>query len=134
VRRRQLLANLVGVTGAEVLRAPDQASTAPAGSLNRSLVASAGTTARPVSAQAVQSSLAAARSLFQGCRYSDLARMLPEVIAAAHTSCDAAIGEQHEILAALLADAYSLASELRNRLHDDALACRLTCMCQFVLG
>jgi len=44
------------------------------------------------------------------------------VITAAHTSCDAATGEQHETLAALLADAYSLASELCNRLHDDALA------------
>ena len=122
MRRRQLLTGLVSVTGAAAPRAPDRASTAPAGSPNRLLVTSAGTTAQPVSVQAVRSSLAAARSLFQGCRYSDLARTLPDVITAAHTSCDAATGEQRETLAALLADSYSLASELCNKLHDYALA------------
>lgn len=64
MRRRQLLTGLVSVTGAEVLGAPNQGSTALAGSLNGLLATSADTTAQPVSAQAARSSLAAARSLF----------------------------------------------------------------------
>jgi hypothetical protein len=44
------------------------------------------------------------------------------LIATAQTSLDEATGHQHDQIAALLADAYSLASDLCSRLHDDALA------------
>ncbi|MGH3978672.1 MAG: helix-turn-helix domain-containing protein [Pseudonocardiaceae bacterium] len=104
VRRRRVLTGLVGVTGATLLGTTDQAAV------------------QPVSAQALRSSLAAARSLFQHCHYSDLATALPDLITAAQASRDVATGHQHEALSALLADAYSLASNLCTRLYDDALA------------
>ncbi len=104
VRRRQVLTGLVGVTGVTLLGTSDQAA------------------AQPVSAQALRSSLAAVRSLFQRCRYSDLAATLPDLITAAQASREVATGHQYEALSALLADAYSLASNLCTRLHDDALA------------
>lgn len=103
VRRRRMLTGLVGVTGAALLGTTDHA-------------------AQPVSAQALRSSLAVARSLFQHCRYSDLAATLPDLINVAKASRDAATGRQREALSALLADTYSLSSNLCTRLYDDALA------------
>jgi hypothetical protein len=47
---------------------------------------------------------------------------LPEAIATAQTSLHETTGQQHDQIAALLADAYSLASELCIKLRDDALA------------
>ncbi|MGH3908249.1 MAG: helix-turn-helix domain-containing protein [Pseudonocardiaceae bacterium] len=119
VRRRNVLSGLVAVTGGALLGVPGHAASAPPGPLLRS---PSTTTAQPVSAQALRSSLVAARSLFHGCRYSDLAVALPDLITTAQVSCDAATGDHHETVSTLLADSYSLAANLCTRLHDNALA------------
>lgn len=121
VRRRQLLTGLVGVTGATLLGIPSTASAARSTDLNQ-LVATPGTVAQPVGHRALRSSLTSARSLYESCRYAELSSALPEIIAAAQSSRDAADGTLQESLFAVLADAYSLASSLCTRLNDDALA------------
>lgn len=118
MRRRNVLAGLIAVTGGALLGVPGHAE----GALSGPQLTSPSITAQPVSAQALRSSLAAARSLFHGCRYSDLAGTLPDLISTAQVSCDAATGDHHETLSALLADSYSLAANLCTRLHDNALA------------
>lgn len=123
VRRRRVLTGLVGVTGATLLGAPDQAAARAGSSLQLPASSSvATTTMQPVSVQALRSTLAVMHSLFQNCRYAELAAALPDLITAVQVSRDAATDRQYEVLSALLADAYNLASELCTRLHDNALA------------
>jgi hypothetical protein len=122
VRRRQLLTGLVGVTGATLLGIPSTASTAPSPDLSQLVATSPRAVARPMSRQALRSSLASARSLFERCRYTDLASALPDLIATAQASRNAATGVHQEWLSSVLADAYSLASCLCTRLNDDGLA------------
>jgi transcriptional regulator with XRE-family HTH domain len=126
VRRRELLAGLVGVTGSAL-----------AGAAARPLGARAALTAQQlqplltggpsrgfpaVGVQVLRGRLAAAHATFCACRYGELAGIMPGVIATAQASLDEATGQQHDQISALLADAYSLASDLCTRLHDDALA------------
>jgi hypothetical protein len=126
VRRRDLLASLVGVTGAALTGAAarplgDRAALT-ARQLQPLIADGPGRMVPPVSVEILRSRLAVAHATFRACRYNELAGVLPVVIAAAQTSLDEAGGEQHEPIAALLADAYSPASDLCSRLHDDALA------------
>lgn len=122
VRRRQLLAGLVGVTGTAILGQPSRIAAA---SPNPTLAALATATNPPAGAPAtvaeLQRRLATARTTYQACRYHDLAVTLPDVIATAQASLADATGERHEKTAAVLADAFSLASDLCSRLHDDTL-------------
>jgi transcriptional regulator with XRE-family HTH domain len=118
VRRRQALAGLAAITSGVLLEGPGQAAGTRPGLLVMPLAGGTATVPVPV----LRSALAAARSLFEGCRYSDLASALPELITAVQVSRDAATDHHHEVLSALLADAYSLASNLCTRLNDDALA------------
>ena len=123
VRRRDLLAGLVGVTGAALAgvgaRPPDADITA----LAQALTADGPDRALPPAGAAdLRGRLASAHAMFHACRYHELAGAMPAVIAAAQASLAEAAGQQHEQTAALLAGAYSLASDLCSRLHDDALA------------
>lgn len=126
VRRRELLAGLVGVTGTAIIGVstrPTSTPTAPiAQHLQTFLASDPGGAVQPVGVQVLRDRLAAMRATFHACRYHDLAVTLPDVIATAHASLYETTGQQHDHIAALLADAYSLASDLCTRLHDDALA------------
>lgn len=126
VRRRELLAGLVGVTGAELLGVtarPTNTHTGPIAQHLQTLLAdNPGRVVQPVGVQVLRDRLAATRATFHACRYHELAVTLPDVIATAQASLHETTGEQHDHIAALLADAYSLTSNLCSRLHDDALA------------
>ncbi len=126
VRRRELLTGLVSVTGTALLGVTAQPYGAHAAQsarpLHLLLIDGPSRALPPAGLQVLRSRLAAARATFQACRYSELAGMLPDVIATAQTSLDEATGQQHDQVAALLSDAYSLASNLCSKLHDDALA------------
>jgi transcriptional regulator with XRE-family HTH domain len=89
----------------------------------RELLASVpGRAVQPVGAQVLRDRLAAMRATFDACRYHELAATVPDVITTAQASLRESTGQQHDQIAALLADAYSLVSDLCTRLHDDALA------------
>ena len=126
MRRRQLLAGLVGVTGTALLGTslwPSGAGATPqAGPLHALLADESGRTAVPVGVQVLRERLRSAHATFAACQYHELAVTLPEVITTAQASLGEATGGRHEQTSALLADAYSLASDLCSRLHDDALA------------
>ncbi|MGH8918091.1 MAG: hypothetical protein ACRD0H_07105, partial [Actinomycetes bacterium] len=70
MRRRRALSGLLGLTGATLLGIPDYA-----GAQDDSVLVSSAPTAAAVhlSVQELRATLAAARSLFQRCRYADLA-------------------------------------------------------------
>ncbi len=121
MRRRRALTGLVGVTGATLLGMPDHAGGRD-DSMLRLLSSAPAATAAHLSVQELRGALAAARSLFQRCRYADLAGTLPDLILTTQLSREEAVDHQYEELSALLADAYSLASELCTRLHDYPLA------------
>ncbi|MGH3771534.1 MAG: helix-turn-helix domain-containing protein [Pseudonocardiaceae bacterium] len=121
--RRQVLSGLVGVTGTALLGGsarPPGTHAAP--HLQTLLAGDPGRAVQPVGAQVLRARLGTAHTTFHACRYHELAVTLPDVIATAQTSLDEATGQQHDQTAALLADAYSLASELCIKLRDDALA------------
>jgi transcriptional regulator with XRE-family HTH domain len=126
VRRREMLAGLVSITGVALAgaagRLPGPPEVPLAEGLQPLLISEHSPELPPVGVQVLRRRLAAAHATFGACRYSDLAGDLPGVIATAHASLGEVAGEQHEQTAALLADAYSLASDLCSRLHDDALA------------
>jgi len=121
MRRRQLLAGLVGVTGTALLGPAARAQASLQQRMGSVLPAAPTRVDKPVSVAVLRERLAAARATYQACRYHDLAATLPDVIAAAQASIADATGERHEHTAAVLADAYSLASDLCSRLHDDTL-------------
>lgn len=121
--RRELLAGLVGITGATLLGRSSQPRGAYAGPHLPTLFASESCqAAQPVGVQVLRHRLASARATFDGCRYHELAVTLPDVIVTAQISLNEATGYQYEQIAALLSRAYSLASNLCGRLHDNALA------------
>lgn len=126
VRRRQLLARLVSVTGTALVGAaarPASAHDVPlTHHLQPLLIEGPRRALPPVGVQVLRRQLAVAQATFHGCRYHELSAILPDVIDTAQCSLKEATGSQHEQTAALLADAYSLASDLCTRLHDDALA------------
>jgi Helix-turn-helix domain len=126
MRRRELLGGLVGVTSATLLGAgapsPAARSLPAAGQLRPLLAGSPDLGVLPADVQILRSRLAAAHATFSASRYGELAGILPGLIAAAQASAAEFAGEQREQAAALLAGAYSLASDLCIRLHDDALA------------
>ena len=126
MRRRELPAGLVGVTGAELLgvtaRLTSTQSVPIAQYLQTLLAGDPGRAVQPVGVQVLRDRLAATRATFHACRYHELAVTLPDVIATAQVSLHGATGQQHDHIAALLADAFSLASNLCNRLHDNVLA------------
>jgi transcriptional regulator with XRE-family HTH domain len=126
VLRRELLVGLVGVTGTALAgaaaRPPGARVALTAQQLQPLLTGCPDRVVPPAGVQILRSRLAAAHATFHACRYSELAGIMPGVIATAQASLGEATGQQHDQTAALLADAYSLASDLCIRLHDDALA------------
>jgi len=66
--------------------------------------------------------LAAAKADFRACRYSQLARRLPHLIAQATVGRDGAPAGKVEQASARLAQAYGVATQLLIKLHDDGMA------------
>lgn len=123
VRRRDLLGGLAGATVAPMadtgsLNGPRATAE---GNLETLLTTGAAQTAPATAAQLVEA-LSVARTAFGECRYNDLAGQLPDLLATSAAAGDSATGARHERLAALLASAYHLASELCVKLNQDALA------------
>jgi len=108
VRRRNVLAGLVGLVGTSVL--PNPAAHA-ADSQNQHTVS------------ALRQRLAKARADFDECRYGRVATVVPEVVLACHRMVDATdAGRERDRYIAVLADGYSLASFLADKLGDYSLS------------
>jgi hypothetical protein len=121
VRRRELLAGLVSVTGAALLSSTARPPATAASPLAHQLL-NHPAPVPPASVSTLRAQVAAARTTFQACRYTDLAATLPRVITTAQATLEDTTDQHHNHIAALLADAYSLASNLCSRLNDNTLA------------
>ncbi|MFE5501670.1 helix-turn-helix domain-containing protein [Amycolatopsis japonica] len=121
MRRRQVLAGLVGVTIAGVLPGTARAS-AGEESLEALLLAKSQCPAVPVPLVSLSQALAEAQRKFEACEYAHLSRALPQLIATAHASKDASAGQMRERMSAALSRAYLLGSELAVKQHRDCVA------------
>ncbi|SEP46548.1 helix-turn-helix domain-containing protein [Amycolatopsis saalfeldensis] len=121
MRRRQVLAGLVGFTIAGALPGTARAASAEE-SLEALLLAKSTLPATPVPLVTLHLALEQAQQAFERCEYSELTGALPRLIAAAHASRDAAAGQLRERMSAALARAYLLGSELATKRHRDTVA------------
>jgi transcriptional regulator with XRE-family HTH domain len=121
MRRRQVLAGLAGLTIAGVLPGTAHAGSAEE-SLEALLLARSQLPAAPVPLITLYSALNQAQHAFESCEYAQLTRTLPQLIATAHASRDAAIGQMQDRMSAALARAYLLGSELATKRHRDTVA------------
>jgi hypothetical protein len=76
----------------------------------------------PISDRQLVAQIAAARADFRACRYTQLARRLPNLLAHAIAARDAAAEGERAVSAGWLAQAYSIATHLLIKLHDDGMA------------
>jgi transcriptional regulator with XRE-family HTH domain len=123
VRRRELL---TGLTAAAVSTWPWPAAESSSAAADADvalddLLTAASVHAKPAPTAELTRALTAAQTAFTKCRYNDLAVRLPQLIAVTTASQNTATGTQRENIAATLAAAYQLASELCIKLNDDAL-------------
>lgn len=121
MRRRQVLAGLVGFTIAGALPGTARAASIEE-SLEALLLAKSQLPAAPVPLVTLHQALGQAQHAFERCEYSELTAALPRLIATAHASRDAAIGQLRERMSAALARAYLLGSELATKRHRDTVA------------
>ena len=101
MRRRQVLAGLVGFTIAGALPGTARAASAEE-SLEALLLAKSTVPATPVPLVTLHLALDQAQQAFERCEYSELTGALPRLIAAAHASRDAAAGQLRERMYAAL--------------------------------
>ncbi|WP_281292381.1 helix-turn-helix domain-containing protein [Kitasatospora atroaurantiaca] len=123
VRRRELLAGVVGV-GAALVASPASAVPVqaavpadPVAPLERALFQPL--SAEPVPPGQLSGTLAAARADFSAARYRALGEALPGLLAAAEASRDAASGLAREQAQMAVARGYVLATELAVKQHSD---------------
>ncbi len=121
MRRRQVLAGLVGITIAGALPGTARAASGEE-SLEALLLAKAQVPAAPVPLVTLELALEQAQHAFERCEYSELTGAMPRLIATAHASRDAAAGQMRERMSAALARAYLLGSELATKRHRDTVA------------
>lgn len=128
VQRRELLAGLMGLAGAAALgRSVDApaAAGAPDDLIARrveSLLVGPLRSAAPVPVAQLTRAVAGAWSLFDGCRYRELAVELPGLVAVAAATADGGSGYGREVAHGLLADGYRIAAELSVKIGDDGLS------------
>jgi transcriptional regulator with XRE-family HTH domain len=124
VRRRELIASLASVAMLGALPASGRGSVKEPSAVQ--LEALLNSVHRmeyvPRSPDELETTFAAVRSAFVNCRYADVASTLPELLAAAHVTCDATFGEKKDRASEVLANAYMLASELCVKRDEGALA------------
>lgn len=119
MRRRDLLAGTLGLTTAAAL-----IPTAAAASQVQSVedVIFGRVSAVPLAEHQLAAQIAAAGAQFRACRYAQLARRVPTLLAQATATRDQAAVDRVESASALLAQAYSVATQLLIKLHDDGMA------------
>ena len=122
VQRREVLAGMVGLTGAAVLGRASPAGAGPAGRGLESFLVGPMVDAAPIPLAELSRSVIRSRMLFDQCRYGELADVLPRVIPAATATQEAADGRTREVASRLLADCYRTAAELSVKINDDGLA------------
>lgn len=123
MRRRTLLAGLTGtaVLGATSLNPVAAAS--PLGALENALLGPSVTGGVPVAVPCLRQGVAAAYSVFQQGRYTDVAARLPGLLSAVvATRAEGATTETGAAANGLLAEVYILASELMIKLGNEQLA------------
>ncbi|WP_439659526.1 helix-turn-helix domain-containing protein [Lentzea sp. HUAS TT2] len=122
MRRRTLLAGLTGLAGASVLGtgSPVSAEADPVSTLERALLDPPTTSATPVTIAQLQADVAHTRSVYQLGRYTEAATQLPGLVSTAMAT--RAENEDTSSANGLLADAYTLASELMVKLDRGQLA------------
>ncbi|MDG4829324.1 helix-turn-helix transcriptional regulator [Solwaraspora sp. WMMD1047] len=119
MRRRDLIAGTLGLTtGAALL--PTEAGAGITSTVGD--VVFGRVTAVPLPAQQLAAALSAARADFRACRYNQLARRLPRLLAQASAGRDHAPVGQTELASARLAQSYCIATQLLTKLHDDGMA------------
>ncbi|GGU39851.1 helix-turn-helix domain-containing protein [Lentzea flava] len=120
MRRRTLLAGLTSLAGTAVLGAGSPAVADPVSTLERALLDPPVTGANPVTIPQLRHQVEAARSVFQLGRYTEAATRLPALL----STTMATRAENDDVAAAngLLADLYTLASELMVKLDREQLA------------
>ncbi|MEU6172931.1 helix-turn-helix transcriptional regulator [Streptantibioticus parmotrematis] len=122
VHRRNLLTGALAVGASAVVGAPPSRATAseptePAGIEDILFRLPTAESAPPTR---LLQQAASAREDFRAARYSDLARVLPGLIATASATREATGGRDREVAGTVLARAYVLASELALKQHSDA--------------
>lgn len=126
MRRRALLRGLTGLAGTAMCGAhPGPAALAadPIGALESALLDPPTATGVPVALPHLQREVIAARAVFQHGRYTQVAARLPELLPTAMaTHAEARVSEDIGAASGLLAEIYTLASELMVKLGHDHLA------------
>jgi transcriptional regulator with XRE-family HTH domain len=125
MRRRTLLAGLTSLAGTAVLGVTPQpqATAISLEALQHALLAPPNTAGVPVAVPRLRQHVAAARSVFQLGRYTDVAGRLPGLLSTAMaTRADSSTSEHIAVANGLLAELHTLASELMVKLGDDQLA------------
>ncbi|GCD41747.1 helix-turn-helix domain-containing protein [Streptomyces paromomycinus] len=120
VRRRTMMASAVGI-GASLMTGTTAASASPrdpAAALEQALLNPPA--AQPVPYEQLATVLAAARDDFAAAHYAALGQMLPQLIAAAEATRDAATGHARERAQVLVSRSYVLATELAVKQHADS--------------
>jgi hypothetical protein len=108
VQRRQLLSGLAGLVGASVLPAQTARRVEQAGVADAS--------------DSLRERMRAIRADFDACRYSDVAAAVPEIVTVGHQLlADTPSGFRRDQLSKTLADGYSLASFVSQKLGDYSL-------------
>lgn len=126
MHRRALLGGLTGLAGTVVFGAPTDPTTPAAdsvGALESALFNPPSATGIPVALPDLQRNVIAARAVFQRGRYTEVAARLPELVSTAMiTHAEARTSEDIGAASGLLAEIYTVASELMVKLGHDHLA------------
>jgi transcriptional regulator with XRE-family HTH domain len=119
MRRRDLIAGALGLaTGAAV--PPTDVSAGPISTVEDVIFGRL--TAAPLHDHQLGAQLAVARADFRACRYSQLARRVPRLLAHAVASRDEATADGTQAASARLSQAYCVATQLLIKLHDNGIA------------
>lgn len=126
MRRRTLLTGLTGLTGTAIFAAPPRGVAATDDSvsaLERALLAPPNATGIPVTLDRLRREVAAARSVLQHGRYTQVTTQLPALLATAMaTRAESPTSADISVASGQLAEIYTLASELMVKLGHDHLA------------
>jgi hypothetical protein len=120
MRRRNLITGALGLTTAAALPSTAAGADAP-GTVEDVIFGRV--TATPLPPDQLAAQIAASAADFRACRYTQLARRLPRLLAQAEATRADARTDTAARAAALLAQAYGVATQLLIKLHDDGMAC-----------
>ena len=123
VERREVLAGLIGLTGAAVLGRPGSAA-ADARSADRLAILLLGPAddGTAVDLGELTRRMSRARLLFDDCRFRRLEQVLPSLLGVATATCSVTTARSHEVASRLLSDGYRLAAQLAVKRGEDGLA------------